>query len=170
MNKVRSRAGSRDVGPLARREVGMRRMGSVNRGFAVDQRGGTGEQLVLGDTSGDTLAHDAFPTGPSSTRRPPGHGEAALGHREGAHVKSSAADNRPAVDGQRDVHPIALRDPPMLLTVAQVEATLQLGRTRTYELLRSGEIPVRRVGRLIRVSRLALEEWVAQSEEPRIQA
>jgi excisionase family DNA binding protein len=53
----------------------------------------------------------------------------------------------------------------MLLTVAQVEAALQLGRTRTYELLRSGAIPVLRVGRLIRVSRLALEEWVAQSEE-----
>ncbi len=53
----------------------------------------------------------------------------------------------------------------MLLTVAQVEAALQLGRTRTYELLRSGEIPVRRVGRLIRVSRLALEEWVAKLED-----
>jgi excisionase family DNA binding protein len=52
---------------------------------------------------------------------------------------------------------------PMLLTVRQVEAALQLGRTRTYELLRSGEIPVRRIGRLIRVSRSALEEWIAQT-------
>ena len=58
---------------------------------------------------------------------------------------------------------------PILLTVRQVEATLQLGRTRTYELLRSGEIPVRRIGRLIRVSRLALEEWAARSEEPQLE-
>lgn len=50
----------------------------------------------------------------------------------------------------------------MLLTVAQVEAALQLGRTRTYELLRSRKIPVR-VGRLIRVSRPALDAWIAQS-------
>jgi excisionase family DNA binding protein len=50
---------------------------------------------------------------------------------------------------------------PMLLTVRQVEAALQLGRTRTYELLRSGQLPMLRVGRLIRVSRVALEEWIA---------
>jgi len=49
---------------------------------------------------------------------------------------------------------------PMLLTVRQVEAALQLGRTRTYELLRSGQLPMLRVGRLIRVSRVALEEWI----------
>lgn len=52
--------------------------------------------------------------------------------------------------------------PPLLLTVRQVEATLQLGRTRTYELLRSGQLPTLRVGRLIRVSRIALEEWIAR--------
>ncbi len=50
----------------------------------------------------------------------------------------------------------------MLLTVRQVEAALQLGRTRTYELLRSGQLPTLRVGRLIRVSRVALEEWIAR--------
>ncbi|MBJ7594891.1 MAG: helix-turn-helix domain-containing protein [Candidatus Dormibacteraeota bacterium] len=52
--------------------------------------------------------------------------------------------------------------PPLLLTVRQVEAALQLGRTRTYELLRSGQLPTLRVGRLIRVSRVALEEWIAR--------
>jgi excisionase family DNA binding protein len=165
MNKVRSRAGSRDIGPLARREVRLRGTGSVNRGFAVDQRVGTGEQLLLGDASGDTLAHDPFRAGPSSTHRQHWHNETALGRREGAHVQTSAADNRPSVGGQRDIHRLPSADPPMLLTVAQVEATLQLGRTRTYELLRSGEIPVRRVGRLIRVSRSALEQWVAQSDD-----
>ena len=48
----------------------------------------------------------------------------------------------------------------MLLTVRDVEAELQLGRTRTYELLRSGEIPVIRIGRVLRVPRDALHRWI----------
>ena len=51
---------------------------------------------------------------------------------------------------------------PMLLTVRDVEAELQLGRTRTYELLHTGEIPVIRVGRALRVSREALGDWIAE--------
>ncbi len=49
----------------------------------------------------------------------------------------------------------------LLLTPREVEAELRLGRTRTYQLLRSGEIPSLRVGRAIRVSRAALELWIA---------
>jgi excisionase family DNA binding protein len=48
----------------------------------------------------------------------------------------------------------------MLLTVRDVEAELQLGRTRTYELLRSGEIPIIRIGRVLRVPRDALQRWI----------
>lgn len=51
----------------------------------------------------------------------------------------------------------------MLLTVRDVEAELQLGRTRTYQLLRSGEIPLIRVGRALRVPRDALRRWVDSS-------
>ena len=50
----------------------------------------------------------------------------------------------------------------MLLTVRDLEAELQLGRTRTYELLRSGSIPVIRVGRALRVPRDALRRWVEE--------
>lgn len=49
---------------------------------------------------------------------------------------------------------------PMLLTVKDVEAELQLGRTRTYELVRSGELPVVRIGRAVRIPRDALRLWV----------
>jgi len=49
---------------------------------------------------------------------------------------------------------------PMLLTVKDVEAELQLGRTRTYELVRSGELPVVRIGRAVRIPRDALRRWV----------
>ena len=58
-----------------------------------------------------------------------------------------------------DTPPASTRTP-MLLTVGDLEAELQLGRTRTYELLRSGSIPVVRVGRALRVPRDALRRWV----------
>jgi excisionase family DNA binding protein len=49
---------------------------------------------------------------------------------------------------------------PLLLTVKDLEAELQLGRTRTYELVRSGVIPVLRIGRSVRIPREALRRWV----------
>ena len=57
--------------------------------------------------------------------------------------------------------------PSMLLTARDVEAELQLGRTRTYELLRSGQIPVIRLGRAVRVSREWLEQWIAEQTSGR---
>jgi len=49
---------------------------------------------------------------------------------------------------------------PTLLTVEDLEAELQLGRTRTYELVRSGQIPVIRIGRVVRIPRQGLRRWV----------
>jgi len=48
----------------------------------------------------------------------------------------------------------------MLLTVKDLEEELQLGRTRTYELVRSGDLPVIRIGRAVRIPREALRQWV----------
>jgi excisionase family DNA binding protein len=50
----------------------------------------------------------------------------------------------------------------MLLTVRDVSVALRLGRTRTYALLRSGEIPVIRVGRAVRVPRDGLCRWIEE--------
>ena len=50
----------------------------------------------------------------------------------------------------------------MLLTVRDVAVALRLGRTRTYSLLRSGEIPVIRVGRAVRVPRDGLHRWIEE--------
>jgi excisionase family DNA binding protein len=50
----------------------------------------------------------------------------------------------------------------MLLTVRDVAVALRLGRTRTYALLRSGEIPVIRVGRAVRVPRDGLHRWIEE--------
>jgi excisionase family DNA binding protein len=60
-----------------------------------------------------------------------------------------------------DAEPASARTP-MLLTVRDVEAELQLGRTRTYQLVRSGSLPVIRVGRAVRVPRDALRRWVEE--------
>jgi excisionase family DNA binding protein len=70
-----------------------------------------------------------------------------------AHVVEAAAPTPAEI-------PPATTRAPMLLTVRDLEAELQLGRTRTYELLRSGSIPVIRVGRALRVPRDALRRWV----------
>ena len=40
-----------------------------------------------------------------------------------------------------------------LLTVEQVQELLKVGRTFTYSLVRSGELPSYRVGRLLRIRR-----------------
>ena len=50
----------------------------------------------------------------------------------------------------------------MLLTARDVAVALRLGRTRTYALLRSGEIPVIRVGRALRVPRDGLSRWIEE--------
>lgn len=90
-----------------------------------------------------------------------GRHEATAGdtRREAEHDCTS---QRQSIVGSEPDVPSASPAEPMLLTVRQVEAALQLGRTRTYELLRSGQLPMLRVGRLIRVSRIALEVWIAR--------
>jgi|MudIll2142460700_1097286.scaffolds.fasta_scaffold49030_2 excisionase family DNA binding protein len=51
---------------------------------------------------------------------------------------------------------------PLLYTAAELSRILQLGRNKTYELIASGEIPVIRFGRAIRIPRGALEKWIEQ--------
>jgi len=88
-----------------------------------------------------------------------------------SHAHPGEAGERPVGVAPPPLQPVAQRvdgaEPasartPMLLTVRDVEAELQLGRTRTYELLRSGSFPVIRVGRAVRVPRDALQRWVEE--------
>jgi excisionase family DNA binding protein len=48
------------------------------------------------------------------------------------------------------------------LKVPEVAEFLQIGRTRAYELVSSGEIPYVRIGRSVRVSRRELERWLEE--------
>jgi len=48
-----------------------------------------------------------------------------------------------------------------LLTAQQVAVLLQVPKARVYELAREGLIPAVRLGRQIRVSASALDDWIA---------
>ena len=52
---------------------------------------------------------------------------------------------------------------PSLLRAEEVARMLNISRSKVFALMASGEIPgVVRIGRSVRVSRLALERWIEQ--------
>lgn len=53
---------------------------------------------------------------------------------------------------------------PPILTVEQAAKYLMIGRSAAYEAVRLGQIPSVRIGRLIRISRTALLDWLATAE------
>lgn len=53
----------------------------------------------------------------------------------------------------------------MLLRIPEVMNALGLGRTKIYELIASGELPVVRIGRAVRISTLTLEQWVNERQQ-----
>jgi len=48
----------------------------------------------------------------------------------------------------------------MLLRAEEVGRVLRIGRTKTFELLGSGDLPVVRIGRVVRVPKAALDRWI----------
>jgi excisionase family DNA binding protein len=52
-----------------------------------------------------------------------------------------------------------------LLRAEEAAHLLGIGRTKIYEMIARGEIPALRIGRLVRVPRDALEEWIADRTE-----
>ncbi len=62
---------------------------------------------------------------------------------------------------QRDIANTPLAEE--FLTVEQVRKLLQVGRTFAYYLVKSGELPSYRVGRLRRIRRRDVEEWLEEN-------
>lgn len=56
-------------------------------------------------------------------------------------------------------------DERLLLTVEEAARRLGIGRTLAWRLVRSGELPVVRLGRCVRVPWPALREWIRQQTE-----
>jgi excisionase family DNA binding protein len=52
---------------------------------------------------------------------------------------------------------------PLLLSVTHVAKMIGFGRTKTYELIQSGKIPSILVEGRLRVTRQALDAWIAQA-------
>jgi excisionase family DNA binding protein len=51
-------------------------------------------------------------------------------------------------------------DDRLLLRADEVGRLLGLGRSKVYELMMTNELPVVRIGRLVRVPRRELERWI----------
>jgi len=51
---------------------------------------------------------------------------------------------------------------PTLLTVEEAARMLRIGRGTCYDLIRQHQIPHIRLGRIIRVPRFGLEQWIAR--------
>ena len=49
---------------------------------------------------------------------------------------------------------------PLLLRAEDVQKVLGLGRSKVYEMMASGELPIVRIGRAVRVRADKLPEWV----------
>lgn len=54
----------------------------------------------------------------------------------------------------------------LLLRIPDAANRLSLGRSTIYELIRSGSLPVIRVGRAVRIPARALDEWVRDQATP----
>ena len=52
-----------------------------------------------------------------------------------------------------------------LLRVEEVARVLGIGRTKAFEMVARRELPVIRIGRLVRVPRAALDAWIADRTE-----
>ena len=55
----------------------------------------------------------------------------------------------------------------LLLRAEDVQRALGLGRSKVYELIASGELPVVRIGRSVRVPSKALDEWIERQTKVR---
>ena len=62
-------------------------------------------------------------------------------------------------DTEGDVMSVTTRKPEWL-ALKDVQQLLGIGRTKTYELVVTGELPAVRIGRCIRINRRELDEWL----------
>ena len=54
---------------------------------------------------------------------------------------------------------------PLLLNIPEVAASLRLSRAKVYRLIYDEGLPVLHFGRSVRVSMVALQQWLAQREK-----
>jgi len=92
-------------------------------------------------------------------------------HRLPAHSAPASPLRRGGGAGEPAAHPVpppddhsktrSPQDLPLLIDSRELSRLLGIGRTKAFELMARGEVPVVRIGRCVRISRTALEDWVA---------
>ncbi|HEY4684817.1 MAG TPA: helix-turn-helix domain-containing protein [Dehalococcoidia bacterium] len=55
-------------------------------------------------------------------------------------------------------------DDKLLLTIPEAAQRVGLGRSKLYELIQAGDVPVVRIGRAVRISAERLREWTEKLE------
>ena len=53
---------------------------------------------------------------------------------------------------------------PLLLTISQVAKSMNLGRTKVYEVIATEGLPIVRFGRAVRVSPTSLQQWLQRRQ------
>jgi excisionase family DNA binding protein len=70
--------------------------------------------------------------------------------------------------GEPAPHPVPPAFEPLLLDSREVSRLLGISRTKAFQMIATGGVPVIRIGRCARVPRAALERWISQqTKEPR---
>lgn len=102
-----------------------------------------------------------------SSSREPGYLEASIDGGEAGttivihlpNVRPAASSPPPATDGEAEEH-AWLMSPSRLLTIAEAEGFLSIGRTKLSELLASGELASVHIGAARRIPLGVLEDYV----------
>ena len=92
-------------------------------------------------------------------RRQIAHG---LGNRPGPDRRSRMGNMNQSREGSEPTAELrgTQAAEPLLLRAGDVARALGLGRSTVFALLAAGELPVVRIGRSVRVPRVALERWI----------
>jgi len=91
--------------------------------------------------------------------RLPRNAPASPGRRGGARGTGAASGSPPAQETET-ASLVAVGAGPWLLDTRDVARLLGIGRTKTFQLIASGELPSIRLGRCVRVPAAALHSWI----------
>lgn len=69
----------------------------------------------------------------------------------------SVTNARPEVDAQEQQ--------PLLLSVDSAAQLMGIGRTKAYEMVKCGQLPLVRIGTRVLIPREALEDWIVRHTE-----
>lgn len=58
----------------------------------------------------------------------------------------------------------------LMLTISETAEVLGIGRSKMFELLGSGRLPVVRIGKAVRIPRRELEQWIHRQAEESLTA